>query len=315
MKYTAPVPQSLTDKEFAGGKVFTQLVEEGTIVPYEGDVKKENCLVFQLNKYCYTCRTLPPSETRAYILMDTATLHYQSKLRLILCNGLNRKSGREELLEVLPAPDPEYPIFGNDWMHKLGWFLKAEAIGIDTYESFLRRADKGAFLNARFDLRGNTIDNLYQRLKFYEEFDAYGNYLVEQARRGSSSYGCQQRSRNYAERTKKAMSRIGNDLTLKSNYWGIMSTTAERFDVPTTYPAVVVNAAANAIESNEVNEYMFIAETLLKIAKDKGIDLTDDFQESWTTESFNQFRNKFLTLTDKYYFSIVDLSALPNYNI
>ena len=51
MKYTDPIAKSLTDTEYAGGVIFKQLVEEGTIVPFDEDIQKLNMLVFTLDRF------------------------------------------------------------------------------------------------------------------------------------------------------------------------------------------------------------------------------------------------------------------------
>lgn len=72
--------KSLTDTEYAGGIIFKQLVEEGTIVPFDGDVQKQNAILFTLDKYCYLGKTTAPNETRAYLLVDQMTTIYNAKV-------------------------------------------------------------------------------------------------------------------------------------------------------------------------------------------------------------------------------------------
>ena len=272
MKYTDPIAKSLTDTEYAGGIIFKQLVEEGTIVPFDGDVLKQDAIVFTLDKYCYLGKTTKAIETRAYLLVDQLTTFYKTNIRLILCNGLNRKTGKMNLLEVLPAPDPEYPIYGDDWMHKLKWFLKAEGIGINVYESIALRCQTDAYLTAYFDLRGHEIKTVEHRLNFLNEFADFVSHFALQARRGRSQYGCMQRSRNYSEILERIESSIIGTLSPKSRYWGIMFGN-DRFENASTYPALVVNSADDAIKDNDISSFDFLAKHMFKISEAHDIDL------------------------------------------
>lgn len=315
MKYTDPIAKSLTDTEYAGGIIFKQLVEAGTIVPFDGDVKKQGAILFTLDKYCYLGKTTAPIETRAYLLVDQITTMYNAKVRLILCDGKDRKTGKMKLLEVLPAPDPEYPIFGDDWMHKLKWFLKAEGIGIDVYESVVRRCQSDAYLTAHFDLRSQEITTLEQRLNFLTEFAEFVSYFTLQARRGRSQYGCMQRSRNYSEILERLDARVSGSLSPKSSYWGVMLESDVSFNTVSSYPGLVVNSAEDAIKENDTSSFGFLAEHMLKIAKAHDIEMNTEIPEQWTLEKFTSFRDYFLKRTESLYFAGLDFNDLPTLNL
>ncbi len=315
MKYTDPIAKSLTDTEYAGGIIFKQLVEEGTIVPFDGDVKKQNAILFTLDKYCYLGKTTATIETRAYLLVDQMTTMYNAKVRLILCDGLDRKAGKMKLLEVLPAPDPEYPIYGDDWMHKLKWFLKAEGIGINVYESVARRCQSDAYLTAHFDLRGQEITTLEHRLNFLTEFAEFVSYFTLQARRGRSQYGCMQRSRNYSEILERHDARVSGSLSPKSRHWGLMLESDVRFNAVSTYPGMVVNSADDVIVQNDTSSFGFLAEHMFKIAKVHDIELRVEPPEKWTVETFTSFRDYFLKRTEKLYSAGLDFNDLPTFNL
>ena len=315
MKYTDPIAKSLTDTEYAGGIIFKQLVEAGTIVPFDGDVKKQGAILFTLDKYCYLGKTTAPIETRAYLLVDQITTMYNAKVRLVLCDGQDRKTGKMKLLEVLPAPDPEYPIFGDDWMHKLKWFLKAEGIGIDVYESVVRRCQSDAYLTAHFDLRGQEITTLEHRLNFLTEFAEFVSYFALQARRGRSQYGCMQRSRNYSEILERLDARLSGSLSPKSRYWGVMLESDVSFNTVSSYPGLVVNSAEDAIKQNDTSSFGFLAEHMLKIAKAHDIEMNTEIPEQWTLEKFTSFRDYFLKRTESLYFAGFDFNDLPTLNL
>lgn len=314
MKYTDPIAKSLTDKDYTGGIIFKQLVEEGTIVPFEGDVKTQGMILFTLDKYCYLGKTTAPNETRAYVLIDQVTTLYNAKARLILCDGHDRKQGKMKFLEVLPAPDPEYPLYGDDWMHKLKWFFKAEGIGINVYETVIRRCRADAFLTGRYNLRGEEMVTVEQRLAFLPEFSDFVSHFTLQARRGRSQYGCMQRSRNYSELLDKLSARVTAALSPKSTFWGIMLDSSVRFNSPASYPALVVNSADDAILQKDITSFGFLAEHLVTIAKAHHINLADEQPAVWTVENFTEFRDSFLKQTTRLYCGGFDFSSLPNHN-
>ena len=257
MRYTDPIAKSKTDTEYAGGEIFKQLIEEGTIVDFNEDIRKMNLIVFTLDKFCYTGKTTQADETRAYILINTPFPMQRSNIRLILCDGKDRKTGKMKLLEVLPAPDPEYPIFGNDWMHKLSWFLKAEAFGINLYEYILARCKDRKYMDAGFDLRYMSIETEKQRINFLDEFWSLVSYVHEQTQRGSSRYGCQQRSRKYAEQLKKLIPRVQVDTSARPCIWGFADSEGY-FNNPDSYVALVMNYAQDMIKTNNMADLEFI---------------------------------------------------------
>ncbi len=71
MRYTDPIAKSKTDTEYAGGEIFKQLIEEGTIVDFNEDIRKMNLIVFTLDKFCYTGKTTQADEIWCYILLVT----------------------------------------------------------------------------------------------------------------------------------------------------------------------------------------------------------------------------------------------------
>ena len=258
MRYTDPIAKSKTDTEYAGGIIFKQLVEEGTIVDFNEDVRKMGLIVFTLDKFCYTGKTTPAIETRAYILIDTPFPMQRSTIRLILCDGKDRKTGKLKLLEVLPAPDPEYPIFGNDWMHKLSWFLKAEAFGINLYEYILARCKDRKYLEAGFDVRYMSIETEMQLINFLDEFWSLVSYVHEQTQRGSSRYGCQQRSRKYADQLSKVVPSVKLHASPRPSMWGFMDMDTSRFKDSPNYVVKVLNFARDMVSSNDMTEIEFI---------------------------------------------------------
>lgn len=267
MKYTDPIAKSLTDTEYAGGVIFKQLVEEGTIVTFDEDIQKLNMLVFTLDRFCYTGKTTKATDVRAYILIDTPYPLQRSNIRLILCDGTERKTGKMKMLEVLPAPDPEYPIFGNDWMHKLSWFLKAEALGINLYDYIIARCTAQKYLTCGYDLRFNKINTPKERIIFLEEFWDLVDYVQQQTKRGSSHYGCQQRSRKYAEQLKKLHPRVKLDASAHSAYWGFTDPQGEFITNPDSLVAHVINYADDMIKRNDPSDIDFILPLLERIVK------------------------------------------------
>lgn len=257
MRYTDHIAKSQTDTEYAGGEIFKQLVEEGTIVPFDGEITKMGLIVFTLDRFCYTGKTTKATDTRAYILIDTPFPMQRSVIRLILCNGVDRNNGKMKLLEVLPAPDPEYPIFGNDWMHKLSWFLKAEAFGINLYEHIIARCLDKKYLTGGFDLRYQPIETIKDRIIFLDEFWDLVNYVHEQTQRGSSRYGCQQRSRKYAEQLKKLIPRVQIDTSARPCIWGFADSEGY-FNRPDSYVALVMNYAQDMIKTDNMTDLEFI---------------------------------------------------------
>ena len=273
MRYTDPIAKSKTDTEYAGGEIFKQLIEEGTIVDFNEDIRKMGLIVFTLDKFCYTGKTTQATETRAYILIDTPFPMQRSNIRLILCDGKDRKTGAMKLLEVLPAPDPEYPIFGNDWMHKLSWFLKAEAFGINLYEHILACCKDRKYLEAGFDLRYIPIETEKQRINFLDEFWSLVNYVHEQTQRGSSRYGCQQRSRKYADQLSKVVSSVKLNASPRPAMWGFLDSTIDRFDNPPNYVIMVLHFARDMINSNDMSELEFIKTHLEYLVRANKFDI------------------------------------------
>ena len=258
MRYTDPIAKSKTDTEYVGGIIFKQLVEEGTIVDFNENIREMGLIVFTLDKFCYTGKTTQADETRAYILIDTPFPMQRSNIRLILCDGKDRKTGKMKLLEVLPAPDPEYPIFGNDWMHKLSWFLKAEAFGINLYEYILARCKDRNYMDAGFDLRYMPIETEKQRINFLDEFWSLVSYVHEQTQRGSSRYGCQQRSRKYADQLSKVVSTVKRFTSPRPSTWGFFDEDTNRFDDPPNYVIMVLDFTRDMVNSNDMTELEFI---------------------------------------------------------
>ena len=258
MRYTDSIAKSKTDTEYVGGIIFKQLVEEGTIVDFNENIREMGLIVFTLDKFCYTGKTTQADETRAYILIDTPFPMQRSNIRLILCDGKDRKTGKMKLLEVLPAPDPEYPIFGNDWMHKLSWFLKAEAFGINLYEYILARCKDRKYMDAGFDLRYMPIETEKQRINFLDEFWSLVSYVHEQTQRGSSRYGCQQRSRKYADQLSKVVSTVKRFTSPRPSTWGFFDKDTNRFDDPPNYVIMVLDFTRDMVNSNDMTELEFI---------------------------------------------------------
>lgn len=289
MRYTDHIAKSQTDTEYAGGEVFKQLVEEGTIVPFNDDIYSTGLIVFTLDRFCYTGKVTKATDTRAYILIDTPFPMQRSVIRLILCDGADRKAGKMKLLEVLPAPDPEFPIFGNDWMHKLSWFLKAEAFGINLYEYVISRCLDKKYLTGGFNLRNQPIETAKDRITFLEEFWDLVNYVNEQTHRGSSRYGCQQRSRKYAEQLKKLIPRVKCDTSPRPAMWGFVNSDGY-FDKADNYVTMVMNYAHDIIKSNNMDDLEFIKthfEYIVRASKLE-IDLPSEVIDCSTLETYRQ---------------------------
>lgn len=301
MRYTDNIAQSKNDTEYAGGKIFKDLVASGTIVPFEGEVRKQGSQVFTLDKFCYTGKNTQASDTRAYILIDTAYPIQATTIRLILCDGMNKTTGKQKLLEVLPEPDGEYPIFGNDWMHKLAWFLKAEALGINFYESIIRWCQSKNYMECRYDLRHQEIITPKDRLIYLDEFSDLIGYVNDQLQHGSSRYGCQQRSRKYREELKSLAATVRRTASHCSRHWGSKSSDPlVPFKDGETYVARVINFATDMITTGDMTDLEFIMEQFriiirVNVVKNPpSLEVTDQ-------ESLSAFLTEFMITYKDYY--------------
>lgn len=301
MRYTDNIAQSKNDTEYAGGKIFKDLVASGTIVPFDGDVRKQGSQVFTLDKFCYTGETTQASDVRAYILIDTPYPIQASNIRLILCDGMDRSTGKQKLLEVLPEPDGEYPIFGNDWMHKLSWFLKAEALGINFYETLIRRCQNKKYMESRFNSRFQEIITPKDRLIHLDEFSDLVSYVNDQLQYGSSRYGCQQRSRKYREELKSLAATVRRTASHCSRHWGSKSSDPlVPFKDGETYVARVINFATNMATTGDMTDLEFIMEQFRIIIRvnvvtnPPSLEVTDH-------ESLTAFLAEFMTVYKDYY--------------
>lgn len=301
MRYTDNIAQSKNDTEYAGGEIFKDLVEEGTIVPFDGDVRKQGFQVFTLDKFCYTGKTTQASDTRAYILIDTPYPIQASTIRLILCDGINKATGKQKLLEVLPAPDGEFPIFGNDWMHKLSWFLKAEALGINFYETVISWCQNKKYLNCRYDLRHQEIITPKDRLIYLDEFSDLVSYVNRQVQRGSSRYGCQQRSRKYYGELKRLAEIVQRTASHRSLHWGSKSSDPlVPFKYGETYIACVINFATDIVTTGNITDLEFIMEQFRIIIRVNAVKNPPSL-EVIDQESLSTFLKEFLSTYEDYY--------------
>lgn len=259
MRYTDKILQSKNDTEYAGGQIFKELVAAGTIVDFEGDVRAQGSQVYTLDSYCYTGTTVNATTIRAYILIDTPYPIQASNIRLILCDGLNKSTGKQKLLEVLPEPDGEYPIFGNDWMRKLSWFLKAEAFGNNFYETLISRCKYKKYMDCKYNLRYQEITTPKERLIFLDEFSDLVSYVNNQVMRGSSRYGCQQRSRKYYSELKVLAIKVSQMASHRSTYWGdIGENIPADLNKPETYVAGLVNFTYAMVKANDMTDLEFV---------------------------------------------------------
>lgn len=248
MKYTDKILKSKTDTEYPGGTIFTDLVKRGTLQPAVTSIDKVGYQAFALDVFCYTRRRLDIMDTRAIILMDTATPTVKSNIKLYLVESfLGGKA--PHYIEVLPEPDNEMSFYENQWVHDLKWFLSGHAFSSQLYETMLTY-QKTNPITRPTDLFNRPMDTALERIRFVKNVGELLEWMSRASTKAGNRFGYQQRNKLYSPKLQAAAHTWNLKHTRPSVLWGTLNQEKKRFDEsgPCTFHGYLFNELSGLID-------------------------------------------------------------------
>lgn len=211
--------QSVNDTEYDGIEMFNKIVKMCQLGPsVDLDIVRKGYYLFWLNDFCYTGWGYKGREViKAYILTETlptSILHEFTNYKWVVIRKVNGQITHHEL--ILPTDEND-----NEHVNALTrFFLAQNSLAYNFYENVGKLADVRVY-DRKSTYKGHSVTSVKDMIDVHKQQLEISNFAVKMIKRGTSSYGCMQRSNKYRQLVVRANAKIS--LVLETNWLGAMT--------------------------------------------------------------------------------------------
>lgn len=291
--------KSLNDPEYAGQKVFNNILESSVIVSTYLPLKtlREGYYLLHINKYGYV--GLGPRSRQGvigYVLVKRPIyLPNEEDIGDFKFVLIDQKSTTNEDRLIILQPNED---LDTHWLYvnQCSFFMSYCSFGLDFYNS-VKAYTESDNIEHTHDLLGNRITHWKDIFKRHEQLDQLVTWACHNAQVGSRTYGTKRRSslkQTEVNIAKYRMKRYKNTYIAHSDKYATSNTMVSYF-LRVLDDGIHFNDVKNA---KEVIELMYENLYCIKYDEDaKKVELDHGLiPEKFTVEAVKEFRAKFIEL-------------------